>query len=142
MDFQFAKDLSANDYALHHSDATSDSYGDNTSYAREALAGNDRLNLFSQTELNNLIAARFQHTLANSVTCRDVGIHSGIQAVMTIHPAPAGHGVVFKRVDVAVAQNDANIALIPAQYQHVANTNHCSLLQNEHGVTIATVEHV
>ena len=142
MDYQFAKELPTNDYALHHSDVTSDSYGDNASYAREALAGNDRLNPFSQTELNNLIAARYQHTLAKPVTCRDVGIHSGIQAVMTIHPAPAGHGVVFKRVDVAVAQNDANIALIPAQYQHVANTNHCSLLRNEHGVTIATVEHV
>lgn len=78
----------------------------------------------------------FQHTFARSVACDGVGLHSGEPVSMTLHPAPSGHGIVFKRSDVA--QNN----LIPARYDLVVDTRLGTTMANEHGVTVSTVEHL
>ena len=44
-------------------------------------------------------ASFHQRTLAQPVTTRGVGLHSGAQVSMTLRPAPADHGVVFHRID-------------------------------------------
>lgn len=43
---------------------------------------------------------RFQHTIAQSVSTTGVGLHSGQRVQLSLHPAPAGYGVAFKRVDL------------------------------------------
>lgn len=78
-----------------------------------------------------------QHTFAHSVTCTGVGLHSGEPVHMTLHPAAADHGVVFKRSDV-----DAEKSLIPARYDRVVDTRLGTTMANEHGVSIATIEHL
>lgn len=78
-----------------------------------------------------------QHTLKKPVTLRGVGLHSGRPVTMTIRPAPFDHGIVFKRVDV-----DSSVALIPALYDCVVDTRLCTLIANESGVRVGTVEHV
>ena len=40
-----------------------------------------------------------QTTIKQSVSCKGIGLHSGVDAELTLRPAPAGHGVVFRRVD-------------------------------------------
>lgn len=45
----------------------------------------------------------YQRTLAKSVTVTGIGIHSGRKVKMTLNPAPADHGVQFKRTDLADA---------------------------------------
>lgn len=78
-----------------------------------------------------------QHTFAHSVTCTGVGLHSGAPVHMTLHPAGADHGIVFKRSDV-----DAATSMIPARYDRVVDTRLGTTLANEHGVTVATIEHL
>jgi UDP-3-O-[3-hydroxymyristoyl] N-acetylglucosamine deacetylase len=82
-------------------------------------------------------ASLYQHTLANHVSCAGVGLHSGSQVHMTLRPAPAGMGVVFKRMDVAAEQS-----LIPARFDAVCETRLGTVIRNEHGVTLSTVEHL
>lgn len=43
---------------------------------------------------------RFQHTVATEVSTTGVGLHSGVRVRLTLRPAPAGYGVVFRRMDL------------------------------------------
>jgi UDP-3-O-[3-hydroxymyristoyl] N-acetylglucosamine deacetylase len=45
----------------------------------------------------------FQKTLRNSISCTGVGVHSGNVVNMTLRPAEAGTGIVFRRTDVDAA---------------------------------------
>ncbi|MCH2547427.1 MAG: UDP-3-O-acyl-N-acetylglucosamine deacetylase [Alphaproteobacteria bacterium] len=78
-----------------------------------------------------------QHTFAQAVTCTGVGLHSGAPVTMTLHPADADHGIVFKRSDIDDGKN-----LIPARYDCVVDTRLGTTLANENGTTIATIEHL
>jgi UDP-3-O-[3-hydroxymyristoyl] N-acetylglucosamine deacetylase len=75
-----------------------------------------------------------QQTLATAVGCRGVGLHSGRQVEMTLSPAPAGTGVVFRRHDVEVE--------IRASWANAIESPLCTVLSNEKGDTIGTVEHL
>ena len=41
-----------------------------------------------------------QTTLTRSVECAGVGLHSGRSVSLRLCPAPAGSGVIFKRIDL------------------------------------------
>jgi UDP-3-O-[3-hydroxymyristoyl] N-acetylglucosamine deacetylase len=79
----------------------------------------------------------WQHTLARSVSCTGVGVHSGAPARLTLEPAPANTGIVFVRSDKPAGENE-----ITARYDLVSDTRLCSNLTNAHGHSIGTVEHV
>ncbi|MGB0497572.1 MAG: UDP-3-O-acyl-N-acetylglucosamine deacetylase [Rubricella sp.] len=79
----------------------------------------------------------YQTTLRRAVTLTGVGLHRGAPATATLRPAPVEQGIWFKRVDI-----DAVDALVPAQYDRVTDTTLCTLIANESGVTVSTVEHV
>ncbi len=81
------------------------------------------------------------------MSCTGVGVHSGVVATLTLHPAPAHTGVVFRRVDLLngdAGDQTADIARVslPARYDLVTDTRLGTSLCNEHGVAIATVEHL
>lgn len=78
-----------------------------------------------------------QNTLKATVAFAGVGLHSGKPARMALKPAPAGHGIVFKRTDIALGNN-----VIPARWDLVERTPLCTKLVNEAGVTLSTVEHI
>ena len=78
-----------------------------------------------------------QQTLAHAVECVGVGLHSGLNVTMTLRPAPADGGIVFRRVDV-----DAGTGEIPARFDHVVDTRMCTTLGNKAGVTVGTIEHL
>jgi UDP-3-O-[3-hydroxymyristoyl] N-acetylglucosamine deacetylase / 3-hydroxyacyl-[acyl-carrier-protein] dehydratase len=75
-----------------------------------------------------------QHTIKGPVTVSGVGLHTGKAATMTFLPAPADHGVVFRRIDVA------NAPLIPADVELVVDTSRGTTL-GLGGVKVHTVEH-
>ncbi len=82
------------------------------------------------------ITARFrQTTLCRPVHARGIGLHSGQLVSLTIHPAAANHGIVFKRIDTTPAVS------IPALAAMVSATNFCTSL-TRNNTTIATVEHL
>ncbi len=78
-----------------------------------------------------------QRTLKKPIHCTGVGLHSGRKVSMTIAPADSDAGIVFVRTDVAPAHGR-----IPARWDRVVDTTMCTVLGNEHGVTVGTVEHL
>ncbi len=78
-----------------------------------------------------------QCTINDRIDCVGVGLHSGQKVSMALIPAPPHTGIIFVRKDI-----EAEHALIPARWQNVVDTRMCTVLGNEHGVTISTVEHV
>jgi UDP-3-O-[3-hydroxymyristoyl] N-acetylglucosamine deacetylase len=78
-----------------------------------------------------------QHTLASTVTIEDIGLHSGTAVRMTLYPAPADTGISFIRTDVTDRGNR-----IPARWDHVVDTQLCTVVGNDEGVTVGTVEHL
>ncbi|NQV99246.1 MAG: UDP-3-O-acyl-N-acetylglucosamine deacetylase [Rhodospirillales bacterium] len=78
-----------------------------------------------------------QRTLKRIVKCDGVGLHSGEPVNLTLKPAPAGTGVVFKRTDV-----DDDQSIIPARWDCVVDTRLCTVIANEHGVRVGTIEHL
>ncbi len=78
-----------------------------------------------------------QKTLAQSISCVGVGVHSGKPASLTIIPASVGTGYVFVRTDLNAPEN-----IIPAKYDTVVDTMMCTKIANPYGVTISTIEHV
>lgn len=81
-----------------------------------------------------------QHTLKNSFTITDIGLHTGVDVCLTVKPAAPDHGIVFKRVDMS-GLKDAQ-QLIPAQWDHVIDTRLCTVIGNEHGARVGTIEHL
>ncbi|MGQ0663350.1 MAG: UDP-3-O-acyl-N-acetylglucosamine deacetylase [Pseudomonadota bacterium] len=82
-----------------------------------------------------------QKTLKTSIRCRGAGLHSGAKVSMTLHPAAAGAGIVFRRTDIA-APAGSNGRAIPADWHHVVDSRLCTTLGNGDGVRVGTVEHL
>lgn len=78
-----------------------------------------------------------QKTLRNSISCTGVGVHSGDVVNMTLKPADANTGIVFKRTDV-----EEEKSLVPAKYDTVTELVMCTTVANEAGVKVATIEHL
>ena len=92
------------------------------------------LNTFSTLQLAPKRMLR-QRTLKTEISATGVGLHSGQKVYMTLKPAPADHGIVFKRVDLTPA------VCIPAAGHLVVDTSLCTALSNG-TARVATVEHL
>jgi UDP-3-O-[3-hydroxymyristoyl] N-acetylglucosamine deacetylase len=77
-----------------------------------------------------------QRTIKSSVSAIGVGLHKGEKVQITLRPAPANTGIVFKRVDLNP------VVTINAVPEAVGETTLCTCLVNEDGVQISTVEHL
>jgi len=76
-----------------------------------------------------------QRILKNAVSTSGVGVHSGANVQLTLHPADAGAGIIFRRVDLNP------IVEIPALTQYVGDTRlNTSLVKD--GAVVSTVEHI
>jgi UDP-3-O-[3-hydroxymyristoyl] N-acetylglucosamine deacetylase len=80
------------------------------------------------------IATSPQRTLAKVVGCRGVGLHSGHRVAMTLGPAAPGAGIRFCRRDAGCE--------IRAEWTNVIASPLCTVLANEAGDTVGTVEHL
>lgn len=76
-----------------------------------------------------------QRTLAKEITLTGVGLHTGLDVVMTIHPAKENHGYKFKRVDLE------NQPVIDADCDLVVETSRGTTLE-QNGARVSTIEHV
>jgi UDP-3-O-[3-hydroxymyristoyl] N-acetylglucosamine deacetylase len=77
-----------------------------------------------------------QRTLKESISAIGVGLHKGEKVQITLRPAPANTGIIFRRVDLDPVVD------IPATPEAVGETTLCTCLVNEQGVQISTVEHL
>jgi UDP-3-O-[3-hydroxymyristoyl] N-acetylglucosamine deacetylase len=77
----------------------------------------------------------FQRTLAQTIRATGVGLHSGNKVELTLRPAPADHGIVFRRVDL-----DPPVSF-KADARLVHDTRMCTALEWD-GARVGTVEHL
>lgn len=78
-----------------------------------------------------------QKTLQTSIACQGVGLHSGDKITMTLCPADADSGIVFIRTDLGGRDN-----VIPAAFDNVADTRLCTVIANDAGASVGTIEHL
>ena len=77
-----------------------------------------------------------QKTISKEINFTGVGIHTGVKTNLKLIPALPNTGVVFKRTDLT-----KNNILIP-KYNNVTNTNLCTTISNNDGVSLSTIEHL
>ena len=77
-----------------------------------------------------------QRTLKTAIDCVGIGVHTGRRVNLTIRPAAANHGIVFRRTDLGREIN--------ARFDNVADTHLCTVLADPgmQSVRIGTVEHL
>jgi UDP-3-O-[3-hydroxymyristoyl] N-acetylglucosamine deacetylase/3-hydroxyacyl-[acyl-carrier-protein] dehydratase len=79
-----------------------------------------------------------QVTIGGSFSISGIGLHTGNRTTMTLRPAPADHGIVFRRVDRDPPLDiPARIDCTPAKNDFRRNTT-----VERDGVQIHTVEHI
>ncbi|MGE5114148.1 MAG: UDP-3-O-acyl-N-acetylglucosamine deacetylase [Acidobacteriaceae bacterium] len=76
----------------------------------------------------------YEQTIRESVELSGIGLHSGAPVAMRLLPAPAGTGVIFRRVDL-------DNFLIEANGHNVAKVSYATSLMKK-GVLISTTEHL
>jgi UDP-3-O-[3-hydroxymyristoyl] N-acetylglucosamine deacetylase len=76
----------------------------------------------------------FRRTIAKEIACEGIALHAGTQVRMILAPAPAGTGVVFRRMDMDGLD-------VPARYDHVTETTLGTTLENGRA-SVAVVEHL
>ncbi len=78
--------------------------------------------------------AHFEHTIRSEVAFQGVGLHSGAPVSMRLIPAPAGSGIVFRRMDLDGFE-------IAATGRNVAKVSYATSLMRQ-SVLISTTEHL
>jgi UDP-3-O-[3-hydroxymyristoyl] N-acetylglucosamine deacetylase/3-hydroxyacyl-[acyl-carrier-protein] dehydratase len=76
-----------------------------------------------------------QRSIEHEVSLEGLGLHTGARCRVTFHPAPAGHGLIFRRT------LGERVVDIPARIEHVKATDRGTVLAVD-DVRIHTVEHL
>src|ERR671919_134262 len=75
-----------------------------------------------------------QRTLKRAVSCAGIGLHSGKKVTLSLKPAPADHGIRFRRSDLGGLE-------IPAVVTHLGGIQYATGLSLKDG-SVETVEHL
>ena len=76
-----------------------------------------------------------QHTLNEPMSFTGKGLHTGLKVTMTVNPAPADNGIVFRRIDLEGQPT------VPALCEYVTDTSRGTTIEKD-GVRVSTIEHV
>ena len=86
--------------------------------------------------LNYPVDYKYQTTINDILSFSGITLHKGIISNIKIKPSQEDTGISFIRTD-AKSNNT-----IKAHYQNVSETNLCTKLSNDNGISISTVEHL
>jgi UDP-3-O-[3-hydroxymyristoyl] N-acetylglucosamine deacetylase len=75
-----------------------------------------------------------QRTLRRPTSCAGIGLHSGKKVTLSLKPATANSGIMFRRSDLGGQE-------VPARISHVGGINHATGLSRD-TVRVDTVEHL
>jgi UDP-3-O-[3-hydroxymyristoyl] N-acetylglucosamine deacetylase len=78
-----------------------------------------------------------QTTIGREIELSGTGVHSGASVSMVLHPAEADVGYRF-----LVSRRGRIVAEIPGHIDYVKNLTLCTVLGDDSGVTVGTVEHL
>ena len=76
-----------------------------------------------------------QQTLRSSLSFSGKGLHTGVRVSMTVHPAEADTGIVFRRTDIEDCPE------IPALCDYVVDTSRGTTIEKD-GHRVSTIEHI
>ena len=76
-----------------------------------------------------------QNTIGGVLSFSGKGLHTGAKVTMTVHPAPANHGIVFRRIDIEGQPT------VPALCDYVTDTARGTTIERD-GARVSTVEHI
>jgi len=76
-----------------------------------------------------------QRTLRRTVNCAGIGLHSGKKVTISLVPAPANHGIRFRRMDLGGVE-------IPALASNLGTRQQLQTTLAANGATVETVEHL
>ena len=79
---------------------------------------------------------RLQRTLKRSVEIRGVGLHSGREVTLRLHPASENHGIVFHRVDLGSVYIPAHVRFVSSERSTLSTV----LFDGQ--ATVQTIEHL
>jgi len=79
--------------------------------------------------------AEKQKTIENAISVTGKGLHTGQDGTMTFYPAPAGHGIKFRRSDLKKKP------IINTNIENVVGTARGTTI-GENGANVFTIEHV
>jgi len=79
----------------------------------------------------------FQHTVKTPALFAGVGVHTGVYTQVAVRPANSDAGISFVRTDITDRDN-----VVPATPTSVCKTQLGTVITNEAGVTVATIEHL
>ncbi|MDC0436193.1 UDP-3-O-acyl-N-acetylglucosamine deacetylase [Candidatus Pelagibacter sp.] len=77
-----------------------------------------------------------QKTINKDIKLNGIGLHSGLNANLTIKPSDINTGIIFKRIDIK-----RNNIVIPNVF-NVSSAILCTTISNEYGVSVSTIEHL
>lgn len=77
----------------------------------------------------------YQRTIAESVGCVGIGLHSGRKVSLKVRPAPVDNGIVFIRTDLPSSP------AIKASIENVVGTTHATTI-GAGNVRVSTIEHL
>lgn len=97
----------------------------------------DGMNSLVENVARSAASGLLQRTLKSAIHCEGIGLHSGAPVKMTLIPSDANTGIRFRRVDLKNGARD-----IDARYDLVTDTRLCTTVSNEHGGSVATIEHL
>lgn len=78
---------------------------------------------------------RHQYTIGKAVSFQGNGLHSGEPVTLTMRPAPAGTGIIFRRTDLTGTPE------VPAKSTYITNTLRATTLE-QGPAKVFTVEHL
>lgn len=78
-----------------------------------------------------------QNTIKFPVTFSGLGLHTGTAVRMVVRPALADYGIWFRRTDL----NEGD-TMIPARWDAVLPSKLCTLVANDDGASVSTIEHI
>ena len=77
-----------------------------------------------------------QKTLNKIISFAGTGLHLGKKVSINLKPAEADTGIIFKRTDIK------NNNEIKANYNNVSSAKLCTKIENDHGISVSTIEHL
>ncbi|MFK7793095.1 MAG: UDP-3-O-acyl-N-acetylglucosamine deacetylase [Devosiaceae bacterium] len=80
----------------------------------------------------------YQGTVGDSVSLSGVGVHSGKDATITIHPGDEDTGIIFLRTNLTGSRDIE----IKADWSAISATALCTVLGDPKGAFVSTVEHL
>ena len=81
-------------------------------------------------------SSQIQQTIAEPLSIKGIGLHTGINISMQLYPAEADYGIKFIRKDLHYNN------IIEALWSNVTNTKLSTTISNKNGASVSTIEHL